>query len=69
MACITIPAPPMAMATTQLMRETACELLAQVRSESNIERQSLRLNWVVVTGNNGSSLRAQWTIEAPRRKL
>jgi hypothetical protein len=69
MAYLPILAPPMAMATTQLKRETACEFFSPVCSPSNRERQSLRLSWVVVTGSNGGGLRARWTAEESRRDL
>ena len=60
MACITL-APAMAMATTQLTRATGYEVSAPWQHEQHMERQPLRMNWVVVTDNNGSrSLRMQW---------
>ncbi len=52
MACRTSFAQPMAMATTQLARviryQDALEQL-----EGNLERNSLRMSWVVVTDGNG----------------
>jgi hypothetical protein len=49
MACVTMLAPSLAMATTQLVREAVREV-SPVHSETNTERHSPRLNWVVVTG-------------------
>jgi hypothetical protein len=59
MACITF-ATPLTMATTQLARVISYEV-SNPRQEQNSERQPLRMNWVVVTGSNGSrALRMQW---------
>jgi hypothetical protein len=64
MACITIFAPPMAMATTQLEHRTAREVFTPTHFERNLEQRHPRMNWVVVTGNNGSRhLRMRWTAE------
>lgn len=64
MACITMLAPPMAMATTQLKHRTAHEVFAPIHFHPNLEQRSPRMNWVVVTDNNGSRhLRMQWTAE------
>jgi hypothetical protein len=61
MACMTVCAPAMAMATTQLARVVRYEAADAWYSEPSMDRRSLRLNWVVVTGNNGGrQLRAQW---------
>jgi UDP-N-acetylmuramoylalanine-D-glutamate ligase len=62
MACVTMLAPSLAMATTQLVREAVREV-SPVHSETNSERHSLRLNWVVVTGSNGYLLCSYWTTE------
>jgi hypothetical protein len=63
MACITLLAQPMAMATTQLARVIRCDVSAPWQ-EQNTERQPLRMNWVVVTGKNGSrALRMQWVAD------
>ena len=60
MACMTLLAQPMAMATTQLARVIRYEVSAPWE-EPNSGRQPLRMNWVVVTGKNGSRLlRMQW---------
>jgi hypothetical protein len=69
MACIMELASPLAMPTTQLKRETANQGFAPVHFESNGERQSLCMNWVVVTGQNGSRLSMRWTAEESRRNL
>jgi hypothetical protein len=61
MACMTLLAPPLAMATTQLARRTCFEIPAPWSPELNTLRHSLRMNWVVVTGKSGCpELRAQW---------
>jgi hypothetical protein len=63
MACMTLLAQPMAMATTQLARAIGYEVSAPWQHE-NTERQPLRMNWVVVTGKNGSGvLRMQWAAD------
>jgi len=63
MACMTLLAPPVAMATTRLTRIIGYELSAP-RQELNTERQPLRMNWVVVTGRNGTRvLRMQWAAD------
>jgi hypothetical protein len=59
MACITF-ATPVAMATTQVARAIRYEVSAPLQFVLP-ERQPLRMNWVVVTGNHGSrTLRMQW---------
>jgi hypothetical protein len=64
MACITMFASPMAMATTQLKHQIAREVFAPVSFERNLEQRSSHMNWVVVTDNNGSRhLRMLWTAE------
>jgi len=61
MACITFFALPVAMATTRFPRVIRYEVSLPLQSEQNIEQQPLRMNWVVVTGKNGSRrLRMQW---------
>jgi hypothetical protein len=60
MACMTLLAPPVAMATTQLARVIRYEVSASWH-EQDTERQPLRMNWVVVTSKNGGRrLRMQW---------
>jgi len=64
MACITLLAQPMAMATTQLTHAIRYEVSAPWQLEQSTERQSLRMNWVVVTGKSGSrTLRMQWAAD------
>ena len=59
MACMTLLAPQVAMATTQLARVIGYGVFAP--QEQNMERQPLRMNWVVVTDKNGSRrLSMQW---------
>jgi hypothetical protein len=63
MACMTLLAPSVAMATTQFERVTCCEVSAPCQKQ-NTERQPLRMNWVVVTGRNGNRvLRMQWVAD------
>jgi hypothetical protein len=60
MACITLLATPMAMATTHLARVVGYKVSARWQ-ESATGRQPLRMNWVVGTGKNGNAaLRMQW---------
>jgi len=54
MACITLFAQPMAMATTQLARAIHYEESSISQSVSNVERKSLSMSWVVVTDKNGN---------------
>jgi len=67
MACMTLFAQPMAMATTQLARVIHREdAFAQL--EGNLERNPLRMSWVVVTdGDGGQKLQMQWTPSADSR--
>jgi hypothetical protein len=63
MACMTLMAQPLAMATTQLARVIRYEVSVP-QQEQNSGRQPLRMNWVVVTGKNGSrELRMQWVAD------
>jgi len=63
MACMTLLALPMAMATTQLARVIRYEVSAPWQ-EQNTGRQPLRMNWIVVTGKNGNRLlRMQWVTD------
>ena len=61
MACITFIAPLMAMATTQLARETHYQEAPVWQADSNLEHNSLRMSWVVVTDECGRrQLRMHW---------
>ena len=61
MACITLFAQPMAMATTQLARATHYEVASTGQQGANVESKSLRMSWVVVTDDNGNrKLQIQW---------
>jgi len=61
MACITLFAQPMAMATTQLARVIRYEDASPWQRESSTQHNSLRMSWVVVTGSNGRrQLRMCW---------
>jgi len=54
-------APSVAMATTQLSRVIRYEHSVPLQLEQKIEQQPLRMNWVVVTDKNGSRrLSMQW---------
>jgi len=67
MACLTLLAQPMAMATTQLARVIRYEVSVPWL-EQNTGRQPLRMNWVVVTGKSGSRrLRMQWMADGDCR--
>jgi hypothetical protein len=62
MCCITLIAPMITMATTQLMREARCHTCAQA-SERNVNTP--RMNWVVVTDENQNRrMQMQWTPSA-----
>jgi len=59
---MTLLAPQVAMATTQLARVIGYGVFAP--QEQNMERQPLRMNWVVVTGKDGRpSLRLRWVAD------
>ena len=61
MACITLLAQPMAMATTLLVSAVQREENFSERVEPNVEHNSLRMSWVVVTDENGErQLRMRW---------
>ena len=61
MNCMTAFAEAMAMPTTQLTRVIRYEYAASRQLESNAERKSPRMSWVVVTDNTGRrQLQIQW---------
>jgi hypothetical protein len=61
MACITLFAQPMAMATTQLARAIHNEYVSASQLEGDVERKSLSMSWVVVSDINGKrKLQIQW---------
>ena len=61
MACITLFAPVAAMATTQLARVIHCDRVSSPQLVSNVERNSVRMSWVVVTDSAGDwHLQMQW---------
>jgi len=61
MNCMTAFAEAMAMPTTQLTRVIRYEYAASRQLESNAERKSPRMSWVVVAANNGRrQLQIQW---------
>ena len=53
MACMIFIAQPMAMATTQLARVSHCDGVSSSQLVSNVERNSVRMSWVVVTDSAG----------------
>jgi hypothetical protein len=60
MACIALFA-PVAMATSELVPAIHYEDVSAGQFESNVERRSLRMSWVVVTDSNGRrKLQMQW---------
>jgi len=64
MACITLFAQPLAMATTQLVRAIRYEPALFPQQECKAECSSPRMSWVVVTDRQGNrQLRLQWTSE------
>lgn len=65
MSCMVLAAPQAAMATTQLVRATGFENVSSGDVECIAKRkQPLRMNWVVVTGDNGKRhLRMRWTAQ------
>jgi len=64
MACVTLFA-PMAMATIELARAIHCEDAWTGQFDSNVERTSLRMSWVVVTDSSGNrKLQVQWVPSA-----
>jgi hypothetical protein len=65
MACITLFATSATMATTQFARVVCCESAALRQFEPRTDNQPLRMNWVVVTGQDGiKQLRMQWASSA-----
>jgi hypothetical protein len=65
MACITLLATPMAMATTELARAVRDEATASWQTEGNAASHPLRLNWVVVTDTTSRQhLRMHWETAA-----
>jgi hypothetical protein len=61
MTCMTAFAEAMAMPTTQLTCAIQYEDADSWRMESNAERKSPRMSWVVVTDSDGGrQLRIQW---------
>ena len=54
MACMTLFAQPLAMATTQLTRVVRCEDFSTLHIESKTDRSPLHMSWVVVTDGKAS---------------
>jgi hypothetical protein len=62
MACMTLTAQLLAMATTQLAHVAHEEYVPTWQFESLAEHSSLRMSWVVVTDSDGKpQLRMRWT--------
>lgn len=65
MACMTIFAPTMAMATNEFTRVVRQAFLDAVEMESALEHLPLRMNWVVVTDSDGNAqLRMKWSCDS-----
>ena len=61
MACMTLFAQPMAMATTQLAHVIHHEDVCTCQLDGNVDRKPLSMSWVVVTEGNGNrTLQIQW---------
>jgi hypothetical protein len=61
MACIALLANPLAITTTQLVRDICREGLSRWQPELSFESRPLRMNWVVVVDRQGSRrLRMNW---------
>ena len=61
MACMTLFAPPLAMATTQLARVVHYADSPNLHIEGKMEHSPLHMSWVVVTDGEGKSqLRLCW---------
>jgi len=68
MACMTLFAPPMTMATTKLARVVFFEEASNLHIESSVEGKPVSMNWVVVTDSDGSrKLQMQWKPSADIR--
>jgi hypothetical protein len=64
MACMTLTAQPLAMATTQLARVVSPECAPGWQFEATVDRAPLRMSWVVVTDSDGKAqLRMHWLSE------
>jgi hypothetical protein len=63
MACITLFAQPMAMATTQLARVIHYDDASPDHQEGNVERKSPSMSWAVATDANGNrKLQIRWML-------
>ena len=62
MACMTLFAQPLAMATTQFARVVPYEAASMAQFESHVDcSRTLHMSWVVVTDGEGKSqLRLRW---------
>ena len=68
MACITLFAQPLAMATTQLARVVHYEDTPAWQFGNTVDRKPLSMSWVVVTDSNGNrKLQIQWVPSADFR--
>ena len=60
MACMTLFAQPMAMATTELVRAVPREAVSR-QKYAGATRSTVRMSWVVVTDSEGrKQLRMEW---------
>jgi hypothetical protein len=66
MSCMTLTASEITMATTQFTRTACHEACWRVEEQFHTRRQPLRMNWVVVTDENGSRrLQIDWHAGRP----
>ena len=65
MACMTLIAQPLAMATTQLAHVVQYEAASTSQFENKVDRsRALHMSWVVVTDGEGQSqLRVRWAAD------
>ncbi len=61
MACITLLAPALTMATTQFTRALPYPQALPRERDGKMDHTALRMNWIVATDDNGSRrLRVHW---------
>ena len=64
MCCTTLIAQPATMATKRFVRSAFCEICRPRPDEQKTEFRPPRMNWVVVTDENGNrQLRMRWRVE------
>lgn len=61
MSCMVLAAPEITMATTLFMRAACYENCSPLVEQFPVQHQPLRMNWVVVTDENGNRrLQVDW---------